>query len=245
MVCAPLIAIAEIVTGGALSSAIGGALGSQVLGSAVLGLIAAEGNPMGAVLGGLGAAFSGAMGGAGGEAAGFAVDGEVVSSASRLAQETLGNEGLTEAMSMDAGNIANSVSTASELATDGITDSITRDAMSGGGVGAATVGDAPGMAGRVLRDSGLTTTEAASSEVTKRSLLDKVEGFASDNPMLTKVGLGAVQGIGKSMSDSALLKKKKQAQLELEEERRRRAFSGVDYNLPFRPGVIGRNLGGT
>jgi hypothetical protein len=102
--CGPAIALIEIATSGALSSAIGGVLGSQILGGAVVGLMASGGNPIGAITGGLAAGIG--AGGFGGGIDDAASAGDYVNSmdaasdamttgVTKMAQDTVGNEAVT------------------------------------------------------------------------------------------------------------------------------------------------------
>lgn len=234
MMCGPIIAIAEIVSGGALSGALGSALGSQVLGSAVLGLVASEGDPMGAVLGGLGGAVAGSMSGASGmtDAAGAVVE----STTGQLAAETIGTNisasadefaymnGLEEAAGAAAagplGEAGNALST----------DAFTSAAMSGS-VDPSVGPLDPGYAARQAQGG----VSKARQLTEGPSTLDKIEGFAKKNPNITKTGLGMVKGLGDHLAQKGQLKDKYKMQSDLEEERRRRAFGGLSYLTPFRP----------
>lgn len=250
--CAPLIMIAEMATGGALSAAIGGALGSQILGGAVLGLISSGGNPLGAVLGGLGGVVSGGLAGATGSGAeAVAAVGETASEASNigaLIENSVGNEGLTSAMDMSGALATDTASAATEsvagkLATDGLADEATRGFMDGTLDPSASMESASSVSSTAARTGSSVAGEAAGKlpsgvdAAKKAGLLEGFEGFAKSNPMMAKIGLGAIQGLGKSMAENSAIKKKLQAQKDLEEERRRRAFGGLNFALPFQPNM--------
>lgn len=255
MVCLPMIALFNVVSGGMISTAIGTALGSQVLGSAVLGLVTSGGNPMGAIMGGLGGAMS-SVGGAMAEAAGDAGGGGL--------GDVLGSGG------SGAENIVGSADDFAAQATDGLDNMA--DSMSGGPVAtetdvldAGTRGLADATTEKLMQagaETGPEGIDATAQNVTAKvdgvkevekvgaqkepGILEKFGDFTKKNPTLTKMGLGALDAYGKQKQGESLLEYKKRMQLEYDQVTSDRAFKGANYNLNFRPsaGVLERKTAG-
>lgn len=257
MICAPLIAVAELATAGALSTALSTALGSEILGGAVLGLIAAEGDPMGAVLGGIGGAVAGAAGGS--TAAVEAGTETAASMTSELAAETVANTGVGATVD----EISAAMAAGGENALGNIGDLSAAAAAGGENAALSTATTTDGLIGREI--GGLMDRNGSdlmsdlhrggpggfgASPKGGGSIFDQIEDFAKKRPTVTRAALGAVQGVGMHLSRQDAIKSKYKQEAALEEERRRRAFSGLQYLTPFRvnpnymqAGPIGRTMG--
>lgn len=242
MVCLPVVMLANLATGGALTAAVGSLLGSEILGGAVLGLIASGGKPEGALFGALGAALTPAAA-AGSEAAGAAA-GE--GAASQLAKDTVGNavsgsadefaqlatEGADNLAGYSAGEMAQSA--AQGLADSGLTSEAVEMATAGGAQTAAEQ-----TAKGSLRDAISRGGDAATKTKGGNSILQKIEGFAKANPMTTKMGLGALQSVGETMGAEKTLKTRARLMEEAEVNANNRAFRGMDTSLGFKPSTSG------
>lgn len=218
MICAPIIALVEIATSGALSAAIGSALGSQILGGAVLGLVASGGKPQGALLGGLTAAFAGTLGGAAAEA------GETASTTAKLAADTVGND------------VAGSVTGLQELGEAG---GYAADAARGAGEGLKELGEAGGYGASGAASKAGEVVKAADKVKPAGGLMSRIEGIAKEYPTMTKIGMGAIQGIGQQKMNEDSWKLRAQLEDENDRKARERAYKGADTSLGFRPSGSG------
>lgn len=247
MVCLPMIALFEMVSGGMIASAIGTALGSQVLGSAVLGLVTSGGNPLGAVMGGLGGSIT-AAGGAMSEAAdaggglgellgegGGAGTENIAGSADDFAAQATG--GLDDVAGKGLASPAATEADVLDAGTRGLADPTTEKLMQ---TGADTTAD-----GMVSKVDGVKGVEKLGVQK-EPGILEKFGDFTKKNPTLTKMGLGALDAYGKQKQGESLLEYKKRMQLEYDQTTSDRAFKGANYNLNFRPsaGVLERNTAG-
>lgn len=226
MVCAPVIALVEIASAGALSSAIGTALGSQILGGAVLGLIASGGKPEGALLGGLASAFSGAAGGLG-EGAGGAAGAD--SAAGKLATDTVAN------------NVSASADEFFNMPLNELTDA-TQSIGVAGADAAADTGSSAASSGAVNNGPISKAKETIGGEKTppaKGGILARIEGIAKEYPNLTKIGLGGIEQIGKAKMNEDTWRLR--AQLEHEDRLKagQYAYGSMDTSLGFKPGTSG------
>jgi len=241
-----MIALFNVVSGGAITGALSAALGSQVLGGAVFGLIASGGNPMGAVLGGL----SGAIGGV--NTSGV----DAVSETAKMASENVGNLDVSSgADAASAGSSTGDFARADRLlGNDPGTGSTTGDfarldrSMPNGSSGGTEMASAntstvdTGIKAGAGKTS-ITDTSSDKGAIGKR--MGGVETFAKDNPTLARMGMGALQGVGDLKKQETLLEYKKRMQLDYDNQTEQRAYGGMDTSLPWRPsdaGPIGANM---